>query len=413
MKLAIVGGGYSGGMTALALAQQGHQVTLYEAADALGGIVRDVVLPQGRFLRGCQYMSLDPCYQPLWDDLDGLALRIFPHHYGAWCDLFGSVQVQHDFAQPIVPGILGALAEVPAEGVPVTSVADYLHQYEPRVASALTDWACRLCDVDDLISSNVVHLQLSRVYYPQADDAVLASKQADSHADRLLGIPRSRFDPPVPIEGAALPVHGFDDYMGRLQERLVARGVEVRLNAPVKPVRSDDGRCRLRLRGEPIEADWVVWCANPAPLLQVLTGRRLDSASIPCVYLYATVEGNVPADPVYYQTFGREHPLLRLFVYPMDGSKLTIEALDEGWSLDRLVACANRVMQDLGWDARIAEAALAPQRRFTLTRNDADCLAAFAGDAPSLGVVTGGWQHYGRDARMHDILSQLNRLGAL
>ncbi len=40
MNIAVVGGGFSGAMTALALARQGHGVTIFEAGTELGGIVR-------------------------------------------------------------------------------------------------------------------------------------------------------------------------------------------------------------------------------------------------------------------------------------------------------------------------------------------------------------------------------------
>jgi hypothetical protein len=411
MNFAIVGGGFSGLMTALSLARQGHAVQLFEAGDALGGIVRDAVEPHGRFLRGCQYINIDPLYQRLWDDIGQADLQVFPHHYGAWNNLFGPTIVHHDFAQVLVPGPLGDCPPPPAQ--PPATLADYMRQFEDRVASPLGDWARRLCDVDDLVAANAVHLQLSRIGYADDTEGVLTRKRNDPHADRLLGVPRSRFEPPLPVQLAALPLHGFDAHLGRLAQCLQAWGGHVTLNAPVKPVKGPGGRCQLRLRGEAIDADWVVWCANPTPLLQVLCDRRLDSTSVPCVHVYATLSTPAPLSPVYYQTFGRDHPLLRLFTYDLGGPKLTLEALDEGWTVEQLVACANGVMRDLGWDSHITAASLAPQRRYTLSTHDARCIQDFAAAAPSLGVVTGGWQHYGRDPRLHDIHAQLTALGAL
>lgn len=411
MRFAIVGGGFSGMMTALSLVRAGHAVQLFEASNSLGGIVRDAIEPHGRFLRGCQYLNIDPLYQALWNDIGQDDLHVFPHHYGAWNDLFGAPVVHHDFAQVMVPGPMGSMP--PPSWPAPASVADHLRQQEPRVAMALCEWAQRLCDPEELAAANAVHLQLARVGYIDHTDGVLARKQDDPYADRLLGVPRSDFHPPVPVQPAALPRQGFDAHLARLSDCLQKWGGTVHLSAPVKPTQDSQGRCQLWLRGQTIEADWVVWCANPTPLLQTLADLRLDARSIPCVHLYATLTAPAPRSPVYYQTFGRKHPLLRLFAYELDGPKLTVEALDEGWSCEQLVARTHAIMQDLGWACRISAASVGRQRRYTLSQHDALCIEAFTNQAPARGVITGGWQHYGRDPRLHHIHAQLTTTGAL
>lgn len=415
MNIAVVGGGFSGAMTALALARQGHAVTIYEAGTELGGIVRDVHLPHGRFLRGCHYMNLAPSFQALWPHIDDLALTRFDHHYGSWNNLFGPVMVHHDFAQPVVPGPLGdGAATGDTTALWAGSVADYLALHEPRVGRVLTTWAERVGDVHSLAAINAIPLQLSRVFYPDDLAAVRAAKQADALLDSTLGVPRSLFEPPLPVQGGALPTHGFDDYMRCLQATLDRLGVRTMLNAPVKPVRQADDRCGLSLRGEAVAADWVVWCANPTPLLQVLTGDRLESPATRCVYLYATVNGALPEQPLYYQAFGHDHPVMRLFSYELGGRKLTIEALDEGWTPAQLVATTEQILRDLGWPVRVTHAEVQPEKRYALvSQHDLTCMTRFARKAARLGVVTGGWQHYGRDRRFGDILDQLTQVGLL
>jgi hypothetical protein len=170
----------------------------------------------------------------------------------------------------------------------------------------------------------------------------------------------------------------------------------------------------LTLRGAEIEADWVVWCANPSPLFKVMTGERLESQVTKCVYLYACVEGELPMDPVYYQVFGRDHPLMRIFSYDLKGRRLTVEALDEGWTDSALVDATQQVMNDLGWRARITEAVTRKEKRYSLvSRHDLSCMDRFARQAPSIGLITGGWQHYGRDRRLDNILGQLTQQGLL
>jgi hypothetical protein len=413
VNIAIVGGGFSGAMTALALAGAGHEVTVYEAEPELGGIVRDVHTPHGRFFRGCHYMNLAPTLKELWPRIEGLELSCFDHHYGSWNDLFGPVMVHHGFAQPVVPGAMGDGAGLKDFGnLWKGSVADYLTVHEPRVAEPLTSWASRVGPVNRLAACNVIPLQVGRVFYPEDVRSVRSRKQADPQMDATLGLPRELFEPPVKPQGGVLPSNGFDGYMRSLEVALVKHGVNLVTDAPVKPHRLQGGRCGLSLRGTALEAEWVIWCANPSPLLKVMMGQRLESHVTKCVYLYACVEGTLPADPIYYQIFGRDNPLMRIFSYDLEGRRLTVEALDEGWHLPALVEVTQQVMQDLGWRARITEAVTKAEKRYSLvSKHDLACIESFAGQAANMRLITGGWQHYGRDQRLDDILRQLAEVG--
>lgn len=408
MRFAVVGGGISGCATALALLNRQHEVTIHESGETLGGVLRELCTAEGRYFQGCQYFNPGSELTDLLQTLDGIELQAFPHRYGSWNDLFGEIVVHHDFAQPVVPGRRESIAC----GVgPATHAAERLAAYEPQVADALQRWAGRLGPLDSLDAENCTPMQLGRVFYRDAVEAVRRAKANNTAANQRLGLPRSAFEPPLDVQRAALPVGGFDRLFRQLEAGLRARGAHILRRSPVKPVNDADEPAFL-VRGEPLAADWVVWCANPTPLLLNLSGERIDAPVLRCFNLIGTLDGTPPAEPVYYQTFGRDHPLLRVFAYHLDGvARLTVEGLDEGWSLDRLVATANRVMHDVGWDARIRHAALVPQSRYTLlTLHDKQCFERFAARAPRLRVVPGGWQHYGRDARLHDILGAIERL---
>lgn len=412
MNCVVVGGGWSGCLAALLLAEAGHRVSVYEAGDALGGVLRDAVLPQGRFYQGCQYFTLDPLQMSLIELADPHALQRFDHHYGSWNDLFGRPLVHHDFAQPVVPGAVGPLqvAERPGEATP--TLGQRLAAYEPRVAEPLQRWAARHGELDQLAAQNAATLQVGRVFYADDAAAMQQAKQQDALADGLYGLPRSHFDPPRPPQQAALPHDGYDPLVQSVQAALERRGVQIHLNAPVKPGLGDDGRLSLVLRQHPIAADQVVWCANPTALLQRLAGLRLQSHALRCVNVYATLQGRAPESPVYYQTFGATHPILRLFCYGGERPRITVEALDEGWPLQDLVAEAERVLHDLGWDVRLGEASLHPHLRYSmLTTHDLACIEGFSAEAQAQGIVTGGWQHYGRDPRLHHIHRGLSAAG--
>jgi glycine/D-amino acid oxidase-like deaminating enzyme len=404
LNVAVVGGGISGCATALALLQRSHRVTVYEATPTLGGILRDLVTTEGRFFQGCQYFNLGSPLAALLDAVPGIELQTFSHRYGSWNDLFGEVVVDHDFAQIVVPGRMGAVPQAHA-----ATAAQRLGSYEPRVAEALLRWAGSFAALETLEADNCGPMQIGRVFYRDDVDAVRCAKAENAVADRLLGLPRSRTLPPLTPQQAALPKGGFDCFFSRLDEALRDQGARIVCRSPIKPVATPDGP-RFLVRGESIDADRVVWCANPVPLLLNLMGERIDAPVLNCFNLLAEISGRVPDEPVYYQVFSAGHPLWRVFCYTLDGAaRLTVEGLDVGWPVERLAAAAQGVLNDINWDVRVGPARTVPQQRYTLlTCDDRHRFDRFAELAPALRVVPGGWQQYARDARMADILAALD-----
>ena len=57
MKLTIIGGGISGCITAYLLSELGHEVSLYEKKDKLGGTIRDIKEKNEIFFNGPHYFS--------------------------------------------------------------------------------------------------------------------------------------------------------------------------------------------------------------------------------------------------------------------------------------------------------------------------------------------------------------------
>jgi len=411
MRFAIVGGGISGCLSALHLLNEGHQVTVYEAGETLGGILLDINTQKGKFLRNTQYFDMGTKVIDILQTVEELKLTIFPHRYGSWNDLFGEVVVHHDFSQLVVPGSADLRFDLDSI---IRDVVDRVGSYEPRVSTPLLKWLSRFGSLAQLDADNCSSLQAERIFYRDEVEAVRQAKLDSAIANELLGLPRSKISPPTLMQESAIPTAGFDDFFEVINGALLDRGAEIFCNSPVKAVLKEE-ESTFSVRRKTIEADWMVWCANPTPLLHNLVGERLDSPVIRCFNLVATVCGNLPEDPVYYQTFSMEHPLLRVFAYNISNVPcVTVEGLDEGWSLGRLIETSNRIMNDIGWDVRIKEASFIPQLRYTLlTLDDIQRFNRFSEVAPKMRVITGGWEYYGRDMRLESILGKLNGLSAI
>ncbi|MFF7107630.1 NAD(P)-binding protein [Pseudomonas sichuanensis] len=407
MKIAIVGGGITGCLSALSLHDQGHDVSVYEAAEVLGGIHRDLLVGEEVYFQNCQYLNVGSDAIAIAKKLPGLKLVEFPHRYGSVNDFFGQA-IRHDnFAQVVVPG----KPKFQFTDSTFLNLHERLSAYTPEVSLELLGWARRFGDPLDLEVSNCHHMQLGRIYYPDALDYVVAEKQRSATADDLLGVPRNCFEPPLPVQEAALPVKGYNDFFERVEAEFQRRGIAVNLRAPVVPLMAE-GQLSFQTRREPIKADITVWCANPTALAHAVLGVRLDTPVINAFNLVGKIEGDQPRDPVYYQAFCKDMPFTRIFSYDLNGPKVTVEGfLEADADIEQLQSAAELLMTRLGWTCRMIDPAFMRQKRYVLlTLRDKQLLDQLSVLLEQNSVIPGGWQYYGRDAKIASIQASFQRV---
>jgi hypothetical protein len=401
MKVTVIGGGFTGCMTALECARQGHEVSLWESADRLGGVLLDIKNEHGVYFNGCQYLRQGSVKSLGWPD----DFVEFPHEYGGVTALSNKgILVVNDSAQPSIEGAAQLLDAPYIEDTALERLNAY-----GLCATELIQWAKPFGDLSQLDWRCLIPMQLSRLYFPE-DVNVTRLKMESHRADQLLATPRRLRGHTA--EPAWLPKAGYAQMFVKLEKTLIDLGVNIRLRSPVKPL-IETGRLSLQSRTEAILSDAVIWTANPQPLIKRLFGKQLDTPPIPMKLLVGDL-GLVckwPMSPPYYwQVFDNNSCVVRLYVYELGGilrfSAETFDTVDNDTAWRHL----QRVMQVCGLGGGHKLASVVTQSRYiNFSPTEFKDLETLTPRMLELGVIPGGWQHYGREEKVRHILSLINQ----
>lgn len=405
--VAVIGGGISGIVSALKCARLGATAVLIEASQTLGGVLRDVATDEGKtYYSGCQYLSSRFPWKNLFDPGTD-DLHEFSHAYGSWTEAGDRSRFVDGMAFPTFDWDVrsqspAADCPAPSAADPVT-LADHLERYG-RWTPYLSAFAARSGHPTTKIhASCAVGMQMSAVHAHSADAGkLLALKASNPVFDKLFAARRS--DRGFVPENSALPRSGYSSWMRRLEALLVAEGVEIILQAPARNVESNGSRLAVRLPTGDVLADTVVWAANPVPLLVRAGFGKLDNPFVLCTNVHCDVSRWTGPLPYYIQVFSANNPLARVYVYSIDGRVQaclecfgTLSAAD----LPSLVATTLRVVAQSPFQLALTPKSIQKLRRHTLfTPRDLEEIQRFNAAAPAMGIVPGGWEHFGRDAKI-------------
>lgn len=406
---AVVGGGITGCATALDLSRLGFQVTLYEAKPLLGGILRDLESDGRWYFNGCQYLRTEQAWHKALPDALQENLYRFDHYYGAHTDLgFGPVS-HEDFEAPVFDAPPDGLAD-PETYRACASLADRMRCYPPAIGAAVLGWLRHLgADPDAIDAGNAYNVQLGRLYLRGDDKTIEALKAGSPVADDLLGLPRTVRGEGRPI--GSLPTHGYNAFFDVFETILTEAGVIVCTGQPVVP-RFKDDTAILKLRGETLRPDLIVWAANPTPVIAAAGLGRLDDPFVDITVSAGSISGpGLPADPHYMQVYSTGSPVTRIFSYPREGGHcVTVEHMPDGKSVPDLQEHVQEICRSFYGDVRIEIAVQQPQRRHIFfSPADRARFDAFRDLCATryVNFVDGAWESYARDPKINGIASTL------
>ena len=309
-RVVVVGGGYGGLASAARLAKLGHDVTLVEASDTLGGALTSISRhgytwdagPDALLVPAVVRDLFRKSGRPLGSELglegdDGLVpLEVVREHRFADTSVLrlpgGSRRAQAESFDELEPGLGAAWDSYVSDFDEVWELLRRHYFEEPWQRDAMPRDVARL-----LGSRDVLHKHLRRSF---RDDrpALVAGHTfvADGHDLRNVPVWAGVVTYLEQLFGAWTLPGGLHRLRDLLAERLETRGVSVLLSTPAADLVVEQGRVVAvrTLHGDELAADVVVCAVDPRRLPALAPYVRRSMPAIPQVVAHIGLTGDVP-----------------------------------------------------------------------------------------------------------------------
>ncbi len=275
MHVAIVGSGLTGLATSALLARQGHQVTLLEALNHVGGLARPISLGEHEFCPGPQYLWGFGPRSPGERIMKALGLAL-PMR-----------SIRRDFVQAAIgEGPLVDLIDgVPVSGPTSENVRDFIAVLDRlgRVSETIAVDARFCASRDQMLwavarARKLTFKDKSSLFRYRNDSVADVAQRFDVNPTELRLLASSqlifaeRLDELSAVvfasarhmaRSVAIPQGGIASFMRAIICAVRDAAVTIRTNSSVLSVARVGRQFRIQTRGEFLTVDKVVWCCSP------------------------------------------------------------------------------------------------------------------------------------------------------
>ena len=200
-RIAIIGGGFSGCVSAFLLIKLGYDVSLFEKGGKLGGTSSDIINEKNFFFNGPHYFDLNTKWVKEMMKYDELKeeFSMFETYndyeenefnfHGSYTDIFGKVQVSNFFAHPITPNSFKKVKDLKENN----SLFNRVNCYQNNVSLPLKKWLNKnSLDHKKLHSNCAELLNIGRVCFINDLKKIKDTKKESKYADHILGVPEEK-----------------------------------------------------------------------------------------------------------------------------------------------------------------------------------------------------------------------------
>ncbi len=413
-NISIIGGGISGCMAALLLSKLGHEVTLFEKKDTLGGTIGDINTDEENFLNGPQYFDENSQW---FKEIK--KLKFFKNHfynfYGSYKfnkknmnifksynDLFDNELTNDLFAQPITNKKFTKLNNLKKKVL----LKDRLNSYQTNVRKPIEDWCQNFSKkYNNLHESCSEVLSVTRILFLKDQSIIKKLKNNNKNANKLLGLPmianKDKF---------SIPKNGYSDFFNNLK-KILKKKVKIKFNSKIKVIKNNNGSVKLYNDSKLINADKIIWAGNPIPLLNNLGYGSFDNPVVRTKVYCSNLKfkKKYSSNNFYIQVFSKKTNIFRIYIYKLKNKfKITIETFikNKFEKLDKKLLI--KILKKFNIEVEITNTFIEKKeiRHILITESDYNKFIKFEKEYKNKKIIGGGWHLFGRDKKIDYIMSR-------
>ncbi len=413
-KISIIGGGFSGCISAFLLSKLGHKVTLFEKGDKLGGTSTDILNDKEFFFNGPHYFFPNTKwvkeitkYKEFKNEFanyicyDSKKFKEFNFH-GSYTDIFDKVEFNNFFAHPVTSKPFKDISDKEKK----QTLYERIKSYQNDIALNLENWLTK-----NSLNSKKLHfncaelLNIGRICFINDLSKIKSLKQKNKYADCILGIPKQKNDLERKI---CFPKNGNNTFYKKLHS-LLSKNIKIELNSKIRIQSNNKRKIEILNKDNYIESDFIIWAANPVYILKDLGYGILDNPVVKvklyCAEINLLKKSNL--ENFYIQVFTNKSNIFRVYFYKTrDRYKITVETFFDKNEKSINETELKRILNNLKLEFQIKGKFIEKKevRHYLMTCKDFNQFIKFDNDFKNTNLINGGWHLFGRENKIEHIM---------
>ena len=252
MKIAIVGAGITGCITAFELSKLKHEISIYDLSKNIGGILRDAEFNGECYFNSCHYLNYDADWLSKILKENHLDVHTFDHNYRSFTEYKDEKIICNDYAGPVFDNL--SLKTINKSKINYelnknnNNITKRFNCYPAVISDYLNHWFNRFQSKDTkLLHENAsIATQCNRVYLKGLENNIIELKKESEEINRLYGIPRAYLNPNKPSLRSILPKKGYNYFFKELKNILLKNNCELNLGTPIKHYFDDESKLNIK-----------------------------------------------------------------------------------------------------------------------------------------------------------------------
>ena len=262
-------------------------------------------------------------------------------------------------------------------------------------------------NLKNLTSSSSYGVSIRRIMYKNFFNEIKKNKKF-SFIDETHGLKRDSLK--LDKLYAGIPKFGYDSFFSKFLKHLKENNVKFYPLSPVRP-QIKNNKLEIYSKNNKIDYNYLLWTGNPTSLIYQTLNKRLDSTHIKSINFYFKLKDKLK-DIFYVQIFSDKIPVNRIFIYNDEMStKITVESFKTDINLENIKNYIIKVFNHLKIKLSISDiiyyGSKYTKNYSILSSNDYRLIKNFK-KIKKLKIIDCGWELYGRDLKLKQLIESID-----